>query len=132
MRGIVGWLGLKEAILPFERKARAGGKTNYSLWKMVRFAWTGVTSFSAFPLRLSIAAGCLLSAVGFLYLLWVVYMAIWTNKLVTGWASIVALQCGFSGVILLALGVIGDYIARNYEEAKHRPLYVVTETRNVS
>lgn len=132
MRGIVAWLGLKEAILPFERKARAGGKTNYSLWKMVRFAWTGVTSFSAFPLRISIAAGCVLSAAGFLYLLWVIYMAIWTNKLVSGWASIVALQCGFSGVILLALGVIGDYIARNYEEAKGRPLYVVTETHNVT
>lgn len=132
MRGIVAWLGLKEAILPFERKARAGGKTNYSLLKMLRFAWTGVTSFSAFPLRISIAAGCILSAAGFIYLLWVVYMAIWTNTLVSGWASIVALQCGFSGVILLALGVIGDYIARNYEEAKNRPLYVVTETRNVS
>lgn len=132
MRGIVAWLGLKEVILPFERKARAGGQTNYSLLKMLRFGWTGVTSFSAFPLRISIAAGCILSCAGFLYLVRVVYLALWTNTLVSGWASVVALQCGFSGVILLALGVIGDYIARNYEEAKNRPLYVVTETRNVA
>ncbi len=130
MRGIVAWLGLKEAILPFERKARAAGKTNYPLLKMLRFAWTGVTSFSAFPLRISIAAGCILSGAGFVYLLRAVYLALWTTTLVPGWASVVALQCAFSGMILLALGAIGDYVARNYEEVKNRPLYVVTEARN--
>jgi len=129
---MVAWLGLKEVILPFERKARAAGCTNYSLFKMLRFAWTGITSFSAFPLRISIAAGCILSATGFLYLLRVVYLALWTTTLVPGWASVVVLQCVFSGMILLALGAIGDYVARNYEETKNRPLYVVTEARNVS
>lgn len=132
MRGMVAWLGLKEVMLPFERQARAAGKTNYPLFKMLRFAWTGVTSFSAFPLRISIAAGCMLSGAGFLYLLRVVYLAMWTNTLVSGWASVVALQCVFSGMILLALGAIGDYVARGYEEAKKRPLYVVTESCNVS
>jgi glycosyltransferase involved in cell wall biosynthesis len=55
-----------------------------------------------------------------------------TNKLVPRWASVVALQCVFSGMILLALGAIGDYVGRNYEQAKQRPLYVVTESRNIS
>jgi len=132
MRGLVAWLGLKEAMLPFDRNARAAGQTNYPLLKMLRFAWTGVTSFSAFPLRISLAAGCILSAAGFLYLLRVLYLALWTTSLVPGWASVIALQCVFSGMILLALGAIGDYVARNYEEAKERPLYVVTEARNVS
>ncbi len=132
MRGMVAWLGLKEATLPFDRKTRAAGKPHYPLLKMLRFAWTGVTSFSAFPLRICIAAGCLLSAVGFLYLVRVMYLALWTHALVPGWASVVVLQCLFSGMILLALGAIGDYVARNYEEAKQRSLYVVTETRNVS
>lgn len=132
MRGMVAWLGLKEVMLPFDRKARAAGETHYPFLKMLRFAWTGVTSFSAFPLRISIAAGCMLSAAGFLYLLRVIYLALWTKTLVPGWASVVALQCVFSGMILLALGGIGDYVARNYEEAKGRPLYVVTEVRNVS
>jgi len=132
MRGLVAWLGLKEAMLPFDRNARAAGQTNYPLLKMLRFAWTGVTSFSAFPLRISLAAGCILSAAGFLYLLRVMYLALWTTSLVPGWASVIALQCVFSGMILLALGTIGDYVARNYEEAKERPLYVVTEARNVS
>jgi polyisoprenyl-phosphate glycosyltransferase len=132
MRGIVAWLGLKEAVLPFERRARAAGHTNYGLPKMLRFAWTGVSSFSAFPLRISIAAGCMLSCAGFLYLLRAVYLALWTTTLVPGWASLVALQCAFSGMILLALGAIGDYVARTYEETKDRPLYVVTEMRNLS
>jgi dolichol-phosphate mannosyltransferase len=131
MRGMVAWLGLKEATIPFERRARAAGHTNYPLLKMLRFAWTGLSSFSAFPLRISIAAGCILSCAGFVYLLRVLYLAIWTSTLVPGWASVVALQCAFSGMILLALGGIGDYLARTYEETKNRPLYVVTETCNI-
>jgi dolichol-phosphate mannosyltransferase len=132
MRGMVAWLGLKEVMLPFDREARTAGESNYPLLKMLRFGWTGVTSFSAFPLRISIAAGCVLSVAGFLYLLRVIYLALCTTSLVPGWASVVALQCIFSGMILLALGTIGDYVARNYEEAKERPLYVVTEVQNVS
>ncbi|MGH9615279.1 MAG: glycosyltransferase family 2 protein, partial [Acidobacteriaceae bacterium] len=89
MRGIAGWLGLKEAIVPFERQSRAAGETKYPLLKMLRFAWTGVSSFSAFPLRVSVAAGAALSFVGFLYFLWVFYLAIWTTKTVPGWASVV-------------------------------------------
>jgi glycosyltransferase involved in cell wall biosynthesis len=131
MRGLVAWLGLREAILPYERRARAAGKTKYPLIKMLRFAWTGFSSFSAFPLRLSIGAGCILSLAGFVYLLRVIYMALFTTTLVPGWASIVAIQCTFSGMVLLALGAIGDYLARTYEEAKGRPLYVVTEACNV-
>ena len=132
MRGLAAWLGLKEATVPFERKARVGGHTKYSLMKMLRFAWTAISSFSTLPLRISISAGCVLSLVGFVYLLRVVYLALWTNTLVPGWASVVALQCIFSGMILLALGAIGDYVARIYEESKNRPLYVVTEICNVA
>jgi glycosyltransferase involved in cell wall biosynthesis len=131
MRGMVAWLGLKEAVLPFERRARAAGQTKYPLMKMLRFAWTGISSFSAFPLRLSIGAGCVLSLAGFAYFLWVTYLALWTKTLVPGWASVVALQCAFSGMILLALGAIGDYLAKTYEEAKNRPLYVITDACNV-
>jgi dolichol-phosphate mannosyltransferase len=127
----VAWLGLREAILPFERQPRAGGETKYPPLKMLRFAWTAVSSFSALPLRLSTAAGVVLSGAGFIYLLYVVYLAFWTHSLVPGWASVVVLQCIFSGMILLALGMIGDYVARSYEESKGRPLYIVTSTFNV-
>jgi len=131
MRGLVAWLGFKEAVMPFERQPRAAGETKYPLIKMLRFAWTAVSSFSALPLRLSVAAGAILSCAGFIYLFYVVYLALWTKTLVPGWASVVILQCIFSGIILLALGMIGDYVARNYEESKNRPLYIVTDAFNV-
>lgn len=131
LRGMSSWLGLREFVISFERPARAEGCTKYSLLKMLRFGWTAVTSFSAFPLRVSMTAGSILSGAGFLYLLRVVYLALFTHALVPGWASVVALQCAFSGMILLALGIAGDYIARTYEESKLRPLYVVADGCNV-
>jgi len=131
MRGLAAWLGLKEAFLPYRREARTAGETKYSIFKMLRFAWTAISSFSTLPLRISITAGCLLSLFGFGYLMRVFYLAFMTTTLVPGWASVVALQCIFSGMILLALGAIGDYVARTYEEAKNRPLYVVTQAFNV-
>ena len=132
MRGLVAWLGLKEAILPFDRPVREAGETKYTLLEMVRFAWTAVSSFSALPLRLSVAAGILVSLAGFVYLVRILYLALRTHAEVPGWSSIVVLQCVFSGTILLALGVVGDYVAKSYEESKGRPLYVVTTVVNTS
>ncbi len=131
MRGLAAWCGLREIVIPYERQPRAAGYTHYSLWKMIRFAWTGISSFSAFPLRLSIAVGCVLGLIGFTYLFIVLVLAMAGSNLVRGWASLIALQCIFSGIILLALGAIGDYVARVYEESKGRPLYVVAEARNL-
>jgi dolichol-phosphate mannosyltransferase len=130
MRGLVAWLGLKEAILPFRRPPRTAGETKYTFFKMIRLAWTAVASFSALPLRLSIAAGIALSLAGFGYFLFALYAALVLGKVVPGWTSLVFLQCLFSGVTLLALGLIGDYVARIYEEIKNRPLYVVSEILN--
>ena len=131
MRGLVAWLGLREAILPFERKPRAAGETKYPVRKMLRLAWTAIASSSTLPLRLSVVAGTIVSGAGFMYLLYVLYLALWTKTLVHGWASVVILQCLFSGMILLALGLIGDYVARTYEESKGRPLYIVSEAFNL-
>ena len=130
MRGLVAWLGLKEAILPFHRPPRTAGETKYTLFKMIHLAWTAVASFSALPLRLSIAAGVVLSLAGFGYFLYALYAAVVLGAVVPGWTSLVFLQCLFSGVTLLALGLIGDYVARIYEEIKNRPLYVVSEILN--
>jgi dolichol-phosphate mannosyltransferase len=132
MRGLVAWLGLKEVTLPFERQPRAAGHTKYSTLAMIRFAWTGITSFSGFPLRLSLMAGVGLTIAGFLYFLRALYLTVFLNTTVAGWTSLVFLQVLFSGAILIAIGVIGDYIARIYEEAKGRPLYIVNASANVS
>jgi len=132
MRGLVAWLGLKEVIVPFERKSRVAGATKYPLLKMLKFSWTAISSFSALPLRLSMALGILfsLSGIGYLiYTLWVVFVQ---RNAVQGWASVVVLQCLFSGATLFVLGLVGDYVAKIFEETKLRPLYVVDRTFNIS
>jgi glycosyltransferase involved in cell wall biosynthesis len=131
MRGLVAWLGLKEVIVPFHRKERSGGDTKYSLLKMLRFAWTGISSFSAFPLRFSLAVGVFVAMGGFFYLFYTIYAALVLKATVPGWASLVGLQVMFSGATLIAIGLLGDYVARIYEESKARPLYVLSETSNV-
>ena len=131
MRGLVAWLGLKEAVIPLERRPRFAGETNYSLGKMLRFAWDAVCSFSALPLRISLGAGVVLSGLSFLYFLYAAYAALVSGKVVPGWTSLVFLQCLFSGFTLVALGLIGDYLARIYEEAKGRPLYIVAGFDNL-
>ncbi len=131
MRGMVAWLGLKEAILPFSRPARAAGTTKYPAWKMLRFAWTAITSFSALPLKLSLVGGLLLTTLGIFYSAYVVYETFVLRTTVRGWSSLVCFQVLFSGATLTAIGLVGDYVARIYEELKCRPLYVVSDARNL-
>jgi len=132
MRGLVAWLGLKEAIVPFERKSRVAGETKYPLVKMLKFSWTAISSFSALPLRLSMALGILFSLVGIAYLIYTLWVVYFRGHAVQGWASVVVLQCLFSGVTLFVLGLVGDYVGRIFEESKMRPLYVVDRTLNIA
>jgi polyisoprenyl-phosphate glycosyltransferase len=127
MRGLVAWLGLKEIIVPFQRDARANGVTKYPASKMLQLAWTAISSFSALPLRLSASLGCTVVVFGLGYSGWSLFQALITKTTVPGWTSLVCLQIIFSGAILMAVGVLGNYVGRIYEESKHRPLYVVSD-----
>lgn len=131
VRGMVAWLGLREAFVPFHRRTRAGGETKYGLWKMVLLSWTAITSFSALPLRLTMLGGIGASALAVIYFFYAAYVKYVTKSVVQGWTSIVFLQCFFFGVTLLSIGIVGQYIARIYDESKGRPLYVITASRNV-
>jgi glycosyltransferase involved in cell wall biosynthesis len=132
MRGMVAWLGLPEVILPFHRSARVAGETKYSGWKMLRFAWTAISSFSALPLRMSIFLGLIVTACGVGYGFYSVFAA-WVLKMtVPGWTSLICLNIMFSGTTMIAVGLVGEYVARIYEEAKGRPLYVVSKSVNLA
>jgi dolichol-phosphate mannosyltransferase len=132
LRGMVASLGFKEALIPFEREARAAGETKYPVSKMVRFAWTAITSFSGLPLRAATGLGLIIAAGGVVYLGYTLYVAFVAHEVVAGWSSLVVLQCIFSGSVLITLGLAGDYIARIYEEVKGRPLYVVQDALNIT
>jgi dolichol-phosphate mannosyltransferase len=131
MRGMVAWLGLNEVILPYHRNPRVAGETKYSAAKMVRFAWIAITSFSALPLRLSVVLGFFVAACGFAYAGYSVFAATILKETVPGWTSIVCLNIIFSGATLIAIGLVGEYVAHIYEESKGRPLYVVSDSVNL-
>jgi polyisoprenyl-phosphate glycosyltransferase len=131
LRGIIAWLGLKEAIVLYDRAPRAAGASKYSPAGMLRFSWTALSSFSTLPLRLTALLGALLTAGGLAY--WA--LASWgmpaPDPGPTEWTAALATQAVLSGLTLLGLGVVGDYVAGIYEEVKNRPLYVVSELRNL-
>lgn len=131
MRGLVAWLGLRECILTFDRPARAAGETKYSVLKLVRLAWTAISSFSAFPLRLALYGGMMLTSIGALYSLYAVYAAIFNPNTAPGWSSLICFQLLFNGATLTAVGLVGDYVGRVFEESKKRPLYIVSDMARI-
>lgn len=132
MRGLVAWLGLREAFVPFTREARQAGSTKYSLLKMLRFAWTAITSFSGLPLRVASLLGCCFVLLDIVLIAYILYVTLVLHTVVPGWASLILVQALFSGVTLISIGLVGDYISRIFEQAKQRPLYVVDQTCNLS
>ncbi len=128
LRGLVSWLGFPQKEIRYEAPARHSGKSKYSIRKMVRLAVDGITSFSAAPLQLSALLGAAVTSLAFLYMVYAFVQ--WARGAVQpGWSSLIAAVLLLGGVQLLALGVIGLYLGRVYNEVKARPVYVIQETR---
>lgn len=127
VRGLVSWVGFRQTSVEYVREERWAGETKYPLRRMVRFAADAITSFSYKPLKLAGYLGFTLSAMSFLYLMVIVYQKLFTDTTITGWASIVAVNLFFNGMMLVMLGIIGEYIGRIYDESKGRPLYILHE-----
>lgn len=129
VRGLISWIGFRQTSVEYVREERFAGETKYPLRKMIRFALDGITSFSYKPLKIATYLGFFLSLGSFIYLLIVIYQRLFTNTTETGWTTIVGLNLLFNGIILILLGVIGEYIGRIYDESKNRPLYIVREVQ---
>lgn len=127
VRGLVSWVGFKQIAVEYERDERLAGESKYPLKKMLKLSMDGITSFSYKPLKLASYAGVTLSGIGFIYLLVVLYLKLFTESTITGWSSLIVIQLFFSGIMLIILGMIGEYIGRIYDETKNRPLYIVRE-----
>ena len=125
VRGLVSWVGFSHTTLEFERPGRAAGGTKYSVAKMLRLSLDAMTSFSAVPLRLATLLGFLGLVAGIGYASYAFYIGYVLGLGVPGWTSLVILNIFFSGVVLVCLGLIGEYVGRIFEEVKRRPLYVV-------
>jgi len=130
VRGMVAWVGFKQTDVPYDRPGRFAGETKYPLRKMIRFALDGITSFSILPLRFSTYLGIAMNIGSMAIVLWALLAKYVFEKVVPGWTFIVVLVAVFSGVQLLMVGILGEYIGRIYEEVKRRPLYIVADTVN--
>jgi glycosyltransferase involved in cell wall biosynthesis len=131
VRGMFSWIGFRQVGVPFTREERFAGETKYPLRKMVKFATDGIVSFSAYPLRLALKVGFLVSA--FSFVLGIVFLVSRLAGLysVPGLASIAVFVAFLGGIQLLLLGIMGEYIARIHDEVKGRPLYLVSEAQGL-
>ena len=127
IRGLVSWVGFKQAFIEYHADERVAGKTKYSFSKMVSFAIDGITSFSAVPLRLATYLGLIMSFFSFLYIVYAIYIRFFTSRAIAGWTSVMVAVLLIGSVQLVFLGIIGEYLSRVFDETKKRPLYIVSK-----
>ena len=131
LRGIIPQLGFKQSVVYYSRAEREAGTTHYPLSKMMSLAIDGVTSFSIRPLRLITVLGIIVALLSFIGIIYVLISVI-SGYYVDGWASTTCILCFVSGIQMISLGVIGEYIGRIYLETKQRPRYFVAERKNLT
>ncbi len=129
MKGLFGWIGYNSVAIPYQRGPRAAGESKFNLWRLWNFALEGITSFSTAPLRLATYLGLGAATVAFVYAVWIVAKALLFGDRVAGWPTMMAVILFLGGVQLVALGMIGEYLGRLYDESKQRPLYLVDDWR---
>lgn len=130
LRGMVSWVGFNQTAVEYDRDVRHSGTTKYPLSKMIRFAMDGITSFSDAPLRFASYLGFAVSAIAFLYAIYVIVSKVFNVRPLAytpGWASTIVAVLFLGGVQLMSLGILGEYLGRVYDEVKGRPLYLISE-----
>ena len=126
LRGLVPLVGYRSSSVCYERNERIAGESHYPLKKMIALAVDGITSLSVKPLRMITGFGAAVALISFIGVLWALITAI-AGKAVAGWASMTCIICFVSGVQLICLGIIGEYIGKIYLETKQRPRYIISE-----
>jgi glycosyltransferase involved in cell wall biosynthesis len=127
LRGLISWVGYPRAFVPYVAPPRTLGKTKYSFVKMLALALDAVFSFSAEPLRLALRTGFVVAFGGFVYLAWTLIYGYVIKGLVPGYASLIGVTLILGGFQLMFIGLIGQYLARVFEEVKGRPLYLLKQ-----
>ena len=129
MKGLFGWVGYRQVSVPYQREPRVAGRSKFNAWKLCSFALEGITSFSTAPLRIATYIGLATAVMAFVYAIWIVAKALLWGDPVAGWPTLMTVILLLGGVQLIALGLIGEYLGRLFEESKQRPLYLVDRWR---
>ena len=127
VRGLISWLGFRQTDVEFVREERFAGETKYTLKKMLKLASDAITSFSYKPLKAVTVMGMVLSAAGLVWLIAILCKKLFTAEAIPGWTVSISGSLFLNGLILVTLGIIGEYISRIYDEAKGRPLYIISQ-----
>ena len=127
IRGLVSWVGFRQTAVEYVREERFAGVTKYPLRKMISFAMDAIASFSYKPLKIATTLGFLLSLGSFVYLVVILCQRLFTDRAIAGWASTMGAVLLTQGVVLIILGLIGEYIGRIFAEIKGRPAYIIQE-----
>ncbi len=130
-KGIFSWVGFRTKWFEHENRERAAGKTKWSFWKLFTYAVDGILGFSTAPLKISLIVGTFTSIIGFIYALYTIVKTLVFGPDVAGYPSIICAILIVGGLILISLGITGEYIARMYMEVKNRPDYLINETNIV-
>jgi len=125
MKGLYAWVGFRNEIIDYQPAERLSGQSSFSMKGLTRLAFTGVTAFTNLPLRLWSALGALVAMFAFLLAVWIVIEYFVYGNNVPGWATLVTGMAFFSGVQLLSIGILGEYVGRIFDEVKQRPVYIV-------
>jgi glycosyltransferase involved in cell wall biosynthesis len=125
MKGLYAWVGFHNVIIPYTPLERHAGATSFSMHRLTKLAFTGVTAFTNAPLRLWSALGVVVALCAIAFGIWIVIEYFVYGIDVPGWATLVTGMMFFSGVQLLSIGILGEYVGRIFDEVKQRPVYVV-------
>lgn len=126
LRGLVQWVGYPSSQVKFQCRNRFSGQSKYRPGKMLRFAWSGITSFSVIPLRLGVIIGFLTSLLAFYQLGEALWTKLFTDRAIPGWASVIGIQSLLFGILFILLGIVGEYLARVLEEVRQRPQFIIS------
>ena len=129
LRGLVSWLGFKQCFIDYIPNKRHAGHTKYSVRKMFSYASAGITSFSTKPLKLSIFFGFIFAIIAFIYGIYALYEALFTENTITGWTSVIVSVLFIGGVQLVMIGILGEYLGKLFMENKRRPNYIIRESK---
>jgi dolichol-phosphate mannosyltransferase len=124
-RGMISWMGFRQALVEYSAPERLAGRSKYTFLRMLRFAVDGITAFSSRPLRIGAILGLIVLCLGVLYMIYALVMY-FTGQTNPGWTSILIVILILGGMQLLILGIIGEYLARIYQETKQRPHYFIS------
>lgn len=130
MKGLYSWVGFKSIAIEFIPAERKGGSSSFNPGRLTGLALAGLTSFSTMPLRIWTALGFLVSIMAIIYGLYIAYLTLTEGNAVSGWPTLTVALMFFSGVQLFSIGVLGEYIARIFNEVKQRPLYVIADDQS--